>query len=130
MSQEKAAKDAATEKIPGGETVVVALNDSLDRVYTLAGGRQVRLNCGSTHLRGAKRAQLPVGAYGLTVLAKADWEEIRAIYGQTAVFKNGLIFAQSSQSKAEDQAAERRETRHGLEPVDIRKTRSRKAEKE
>ena len=113
-----------------GDTVIVALNDSLDRCYTLKSGRKVTLKCGSAGLRGAKRGSIPVGAYGLTVIPRDDWEEIAATYGRTAIFKNNLIFVQDSPDKAEDQAKEQEETRHGLEPVDIAKTRTKKARKE
>lgn|GEM_PF-3828029 len=108
--------------IKSAETVTVALNDVNDRIYVLKDGRRITLKCGASHLRGQKSAALPKGAYGLTRIAKADWEEIEKHYGQTKVFKNNLIFASVTDGAAGAEANEKKELVHGLESVDTEKT--------
>ena len=106
----------------GAEMVTVALNDVNDRIYVLKSGRRVTIKCGSSHLRGQKSSALPKGAFGLTRIAKADWEEIAKSYGNSKVFKAGMIFASTTEASARAEAGEKKELTHGLEGVDITKT--------
>lgn len=107
-------KTAAT----GADTVIVALNRAQGVIFSLPGGRQVEVFGNSVHLKGKEMGVLPSGgAFGLTPVDRADWEEIKRIYGRTSLFKSGRIFAQNSQSEALEQAKDHAETRHGLEPT-------------
>lgn len=111
-----------SETNKAAEMVTVALNDVNDRVYVLKDGRRVTIKCGTTHLRGKKSSALPKGAFGLTRIDKADWDEIEKSYGSTKVFKAGMIFASATNSAASAEAGEKKELTHGLEGVDTTKT--------
>ena len=43
-------------------------------------------------------------------------------YGRMDIFKNGLIYAQNDTDSARAKAKELKDTRHGLEPVDSKRT--------
>ena len=65
---------------------------------------------------------LPVGAFGLTTIAAEDWDYIKRTWGRMEIFENGLIFAAARKADAADEADEKAELRHGLEPADPEKT--------
>ena len=124
----EAAKEAAfvEEPIPAIEptrtvvsnTVIVALNNPTGISFDLAGNRTVTLNGNAENLRGLDKGHIPAGAFGLTAIDRADWDEIKAKYGHMRLFKSGLCFAANSSSAAEAEAKERRDTRHGREAID------------
>lgn len=106
-----------------GDTVTVALNYPHDLKYRLSGGREITFNGNATAVRLKGKGELPRGAYGLTLNVPAeDWEEVKKLYGGTAKFKQNLIFAQTDKHAAMDEAEEKAETRHDLEPVDTATT--------
>lgn len=123
---EKATVDLSAEvKTPkttktraGNDNVVVALNYPMGISFNLSRERRVRLNGNAENLRGKDKGQLPTGAFGLTVIPREDWEEIKTKYGMMRLFRSGLIFVSDSKSNAEAEAEEKAETRHGLEPID------------
>lgn len=123
---ESAAPVVNSEPTPApsaADTVVVALNRASGIVFPMPDGRRVTINGNATHLRGKEKGKLPMGAYGLTTIARADWEYIKKTYGPSMkLFESGLIFAADRKADAVDMADERAELRHGLEPVDPEKT--------
>lgn len=108
-------------------TVVVALNHPQGISFALPDKRRVTIVGNAAHLRGKGKGTLPVGGFGLNVIDAGDWEYIRKTYGNMTIFKSGLIFAQTSKEHAEDEAAEKDDTRHGREPVDPAKTNTEEA---
>lgn len=71
----------------------------------------------ANYLVGKEMGILPIGAYGLTPnVDRDDWEWIKTNHKDNGLIKNGLLFAETS-SKARDAAAERKDLRHGYEPV-------------
>ncbi|MCH5277755.1 MAG: hypothetical protein J1E80_07980 [Desulfovibrionaceae bacterium] len=114
---------AAADGSAGADTVVVALNRATGIIFTMPDGRRVTINGNAVQLRGKAEIKLPVGAYGLTTIARADWEWIKKTYENSLpLFKSGLLFAAERKADAADMADERAELRHGLEPVDPEKT--------
>lgn len=107
------------------DTVMVCCNHPWGFRYELSGGRAVELNGSGAHLRGLPGGKLEAGAYGLTVIPRKDWEEIKALYGSLKPFqsidgKPPLVFARDDSASAYAQAAEYKdESRHGYEPVDV-----------
>ena len=104
------------------DTVCVALNRPLGVYFRMPDGRKVTLNGNGAPLIGKEKGVLPVGAYGLTVIKKSDWEYILKTYGNGKLFKNGLLFATSSRAESEKEADSRDDLRNGLEPVDPART--------
>ena len=100
------------------DCVVVALNRPQGIVFSLKNGRKVEIFGNAVHLRGKEMGVLPMGgAFGLTPVSHADWKEIKQIYGDTALFKSGRIFAAKNNREAVVQAEDHAKTRHGLEPT-------------
>ena len=97
-------------------TVMVGLNRAQGITFRLPGGRNVTVAGNAVHLRGKEMGVLPpAGSFGLTTINKSDWEEIEKIYGNTALFRSGRIFAATGKTDALHEAKEREETRNGLE---------------
>lgn len=113
---------AAPQKVQpsaGGRTVVVALNRVQGIDYPMPDGRVVSIAGNAVSLRGQEMGVLPMGAYGLTEIREDDWLYIEKMWGQTPLFKNGLIFASSKGEKdARAEAKNREDLRNGMEPVD------------
>ena len=113
---------AAPQKVQpsaGGRTVVVALNRVQGIDYPMPDGRVVSIAGNAVSLRGQEMGVLPMGAYGLTEIREDDWLYIEKMWGQTPLFKNGLIFASSKGEKdAKAEARNREDLRNGMEPVD------------
>jgi hypothetical protein len=102
-----------------GRTVVVALNRVQGIDYPMPDGRIVSIAGNAEGLRGQEMGQLPVGAYGLTEIREDDWLYIEKMWGETPLFKNGLIFASTKGEKdAKAEARNREDLRNGMEPVD------------
>jgi hypothetical protein len=97
--------------------VFVALNRASGLKFVMPDGRRVEIAGNAAHLKGLEKGKLPIGAFGLTPVAADDWEYIKETYGALALFKNGLIFAAERKDYALDEAEEKSELRHGLEPV-------------
>lgn len=98
-------------------TVVVALNRPTGINFSMPDGRKVLINGNAADLRGEEKGVLPVGAFGLTTIDRDDWEYIKKTYGRMEVFENGLLFAAERKADALDEAEEKAELRHGLEPI-------------
>lgn len=97
--------------------VFVALNRPAGICYLLRDGRHVDIGSNAAPLFGTDRGILPgKGHFGITPVAKDDWEEIKATYGQTAIFKSGRIFAHDSRDDSLAHAREMKEAKSGLEP--------------
>ena len=114
----KAATKTATAV---SDSVVIALNCAHGIEFDISGNRTVRINGNSEGLRGKDKGHIPVGGFGLTVVKRADWEEIKKRYHHMRVFRSGLLVEATSKAEAEEEAEERKDTRHGLEPIDPQK---------
>lgn len=115
---EAAKTEAQAAKACGTGMVAVALNRATGIQFALPDGRKVLVNGNAANLRGKEKGVLPVGAFGLTLIPAADWEYIKKAYGGMEIFQHGLIFAAERKADAADEAAEKAEFRHGIEPVD------------
>lgn len=112
-----AAEEAVVEDV-GGSTVCVALNRAAGITFTLKSGKKVSVAGNAVHLKGKEMGMLPTGgAFGLTTVEAADWEEIKTRFAKTALFKSGRIFAMSNKTEAIAAAKEKANTRNGLEPA-------------
>jgi len=114
------AKPAPARKAP--DMVAVALNYPGGIDFRLKSGKTVRIAGNAGHLRGKETGVLPVGAFGFTMVPRAQWEELKAVYGRHPLFRNGLIYASSDRESAADEAADHAGTRSGFEPVDPERT--------
>lgn len=122
---ETAQTTSSTAPITSKPVVTVALNRATGIRFPLPDGRTVLINGNAAHLRGREKGVLPVGGFGLTTIAADDWAYIKKTYGRMEIFENGLIFAAERKADAADEAAEKANLRHGLEPADPEKTATR-----
>lgn len=122
---EAAKTESQAAKASGTAMVAVALNRATGIQFAMPDGRKVIVNGNAASLRGKEKGVLPVGAYGLTMVPASDWEYIRKTYGGMEIFQHGLIFAAGRKADAADEAAEKAELRHGIEPVDPESTATR-----
>ena len=101
-------------------TVCVALNSPKSIAFLLPNGKRLAINGGAAHLARKEMSVLPGrGAYGLTIVPKADWEYVEKTYGGMAIFKSGLCFAASTMAEAELEAKSNcSNIANGYEPVD------------
>ena len=83
------------------------------------GQEDVKPGHSAADLKGLSMGTLPVGGFGLTTIAKADWEAIRRIVQDWALFRNGLLFAHDKPADVTAEADEKAELRHGREPVEV-----------
>jgi hypothetical protein len=99
------------------DTVVVGLCLPRGISFKLP-GKILTLNGNGSSLVGKDKGTLPVGGFGLTSVAKEDWEYIKKKFSSLAVFKSGLIFSTDTMSSAENEAKNREKVRSGYEPVE------------
>ena len=123
-------KVAAPKVAERDDTVCVALNHPTGIKFIMPDGRKVVFNGNATPLIGKEVGKLPIGAYGLTIVKADDWDYITHQYGGMKIFKNGLCFATRRSNDAKAEAEDRDDLRHGLEPVDIKKTATKEEVKE
>lgn len=119
---ERPKKNVPVESIPKGDTVMVALNKTGGVKYRMPDGRSVTFNGNATALIGKPKGILPTGGeFGLTLVAKEDWEWILKTYGNQKIFTEGLCFATSNEHDTRMEAESRDDLRNGLEPIDPEK---------
>ena len=100
----------------GSDTVMVAMNRAQGVNFALDDGRTVWVAGNAVHLKGKEMGILPkAGSFGLTTMARPDWEQIKAKFGATALFRSGRIFASDDKASALAEARDRADTRNGLE---------------
>ena len=106
-----------------GNTVIVCCNEPHNIIFSIAdnAGRKqkIEINGNAVHLRGKTQGKIPVGAYGMTTVDADAWEKIKAKYGKMPAFLNGRIFASDTKSEAESETENRKNLRHGKEPIDV-----------
>lgn len=103
--------------------VTVSLNLAYDLTFDI-GDKHWTINGTNSNLRGVDGGILAVGKFGQTLIKKEDWEAIKAQYGSMDIFQKGFIFASEDKASAEDEAKDKEELRHGLEPIDTKTTKS------
>jgi hypothetical protein len=99
------------------DNVCVALNMPHGVRFDLPGNKTVVIYGNAHHLVGKDKGVLPIGGYGLTLVAKADWEYIKTTWKGMAIFEKGLIFATDSVADSQAEAKKLETLRNGFEPV-------------
>ena len=112
---------ATKKKSDATGCVIVYCNLPCGITYTLPDGRTLTVaGYPVSRLVSADGRALPAGRFGVTRnVAAADWEWVAATYGNTALFQNGLIFAEPDGASGMAHAKELAGTRHGMEQADV-----------
>ncbi|WP_374053293.1 hypothetical protein [Xenorhabdus taiwanensis] len=105
-----------------GKIVTVRLNHPHGIVFPMPDGTNLVLKGNAFHLFGVEKGTLPVGLYGETTVDADKWDCILNTYGEMEIFKNQLCIWDEKAASANDKASEKKELRHGREPVDTSKT--------
>lgn len=71
---------------------------------------------GTVTLRGANSSAI-IGGYGKTAVPRKQWDYVERIYGKTAAWKNGVIFAADSDAYADAKAKDMAGVKTGAEPL-------------
>ncbi|MBE8596851.1 hypothetical protein [Xenorhabdus sp. BG5] len=102
--------------------VNVRLNHPHGIEFPMPDGTSVVLRGNAFYLFGQEKGKLPVGLYGETIVDADKWDYILKTYGEMEIFKNNLCVWDEKEAGAKDKASEKKELRHGREPVDTSKT--------
>lgn len=121
MARKPVTAKTAQSVVKTDTKVVVCLNLAHSLVFDV-GDKKIKINGSNENLRGANEGILSIGKFGESIIDRQDWEEIVRQYGNMTIFKNGLIFAQNDTASARAKEKELKDTRHGLEPVDPKRT--------
>lgn len=109
--------DSIPEKADG--FVMVCLKRPTGIKYALKNGNVIEINGYGIELRGKDMGVLDPEAYGLTMIRKSEWEEIKGVYGKNnRLFEKKIIFSKDDLSSAVDEAKDNAEIRGGLEPIE------------
>lgn len=115
------------------EKVWVGLNNPKSITFTVfeAGGgkHHVTINGNATGLVGKPKGQVPSGEYGLTEIDADDWNYIKRTYCQFELIRNHLLYAVKTEEAAKSEAKERKDLRHGQEPIDPKATKTAPADR-
>lgn len=74
---------------------------------------------GVVTIKGANSADL-AGGYGRTVLSRGQWEYIEHVYGKTAAWVNGVVFAADNDNDADARARELACLKSGCEALEAK----------
>lgn len=111
--------------VSSSDTVTVCFRSHIDRLFEI-GDRKILIRGHNSKLRGLDGAVLDSGrAFGETVIAKSDWEAIKAAYSKDPnekLFSGGFIFAHEDKEDARAEAKEKEDLKTGSEPIDPKKT--------
>lgn len=111
------------KNLPTSGIVFVYANLPAGQTFRLKNGQEVTIaGYPVSKLTDEAGNSLPAGQYGVTKLPAEVWSEIERVYGELTVMKSGLIFASTTPMDGEAIAEERKDLRHGLEPIDTNST--------
>lgn len=127
---EKKVAPKKAQQVETDSTVCVALNRPLGIKFRMPDGRHVEIKGNGEPLIGKEKGELPVGAYGLTIINAEDWDYIVKTYGGMKIFSEGLCFATRKKADSQEEAESRDDLRNGLEPVDVKTLKTKEATKE
>lgn len=102
------------------DMVCVMLNRPQGIKFAINNGKTtVVINGNAVNLKGQPKGILPIGGYGMTMVPRDQWEEVKRLYGRIAFFKNGLILEAEDKASARDMSEDHAELRNGFEPVAV-----------
>ncbi|QDX29550.1 hypothetical protein [Dickeya poaceiphila] len=86
-------------------------------------GTGVTLKGNAFHLLGQEKGVLPTGLFGHTVVDADKWELVKSTYPDLIrnLERNNTLVYHAEDASSVAAAKERRESRHGREPVDVEK---------
>ncbi len=105
------------------EQVYVFYNSPTGIKFRLAENKVVEIQGASlSELYTPTGTRMSVGKFGITPIAREDYEQIEKLYGSMKIFESGRIFASNSENYGKDRAKEQENQLNGNEQIDISKT--------
>lgn len=104
------------------DTVVVLFRSRMSQTFRLTGGKSVTLNGNAVYLANSlKLDSLPQGGYGITILDRELWEQVKREKMKTygAWFRSGKIKEFKSESKGVNYAIDHADEKTGNDPVEV-----------
>lgn len=104
------------------DTVVVLFRSRMSQTFRLTGGKSVTLNGNAVYLANSlKLDSLPLGGYGITILDRELWEQVKREKMKTygAWFRSGKIKEFKSESKGVNYAIDHADEKAGNDPVKV-----------
>ncbi len=104
------------------DTVVVLFRSRMSQTFRLTGGKSVTLNGNAVYLANSlKLDSLPQGGYGITILDRELWEQVKREKMKTygAWFRSGKIKEFKSESKGVNYAIDHADEKTGNDPVQV-----------
>lgn len=101
------------------ETVIVLFRSRLSQTFRLCNGKTVTLNGNAVYLANAQGGALPAGGYGMTIVDRDLWEQVKKEKMQShgAWFRSGKIKEMKSESKAVNYAIDHADEKAGNDPI-------------
>lgn len=94
--------DVATSGTASDKIIILFSNRQSQR-FELPNGHVVELVHNAIHLAGQKNGRLPQGGYSVNIVDRADWEQVKQIYG--AAFKRWFDFGKIIERVGDDEDA-------------------------
>ena len=104
------------------DTVVILFRSRMSQTFRLSGGKSVTLNGNAVYLANSlKLDSLPQGGYGITILDRELWEQVKREKMKTygAWFRSGKIKEFKSESKGVNYAIDHADEKTGNDPVQV-----------
>lgn len=101
------------------ETVTILFRSRSAQTFTLRNGRKVTINGNSVYLANAKGGALPAGGYGVTVVDKDLWEQVKTELGKAYApwFRSGRLVEKKSESQGVNYAIDHADDKTGDDPM-------------
>lgn len=113
------ARTTGANETSGGDTVYVFANLPTAQNFKLGAGVTITINgMPASTLKKPGGGFFSGGKFGVTTVAREDWEEVLRVYGHMRMFKVGLVFAADTLDGGTAQSSELGSLRHGYEQVD------------
>ena len=101
------------------ETVTILFRSRSSQKFILRNGKTVEICGNGVYLANAKGGALPAGGYGVTVVDKALWEQVKQEFGKAygPWFRSGRIIEKKTESAGVNYAIDHADEKTGDDPI-------------
>ena len=101
------------------ETVTILFRSRSSQKFILRNGKTVEICGNGVYLANAKGGALPAGGYGVTVVDKALWEQVKKEFGKAygPLFRSGRIVEKKTETAGVNFALDHADDKTGDDPI-------------
>lgn len=101
------------------ETVTVLFRSRSSQTFTLSNGKTVTIAGNAVYLANAKGGALPAGGYGVTVVDKDLWEQVKKEFGKAYApwFRSGRLAEKKTETQGVNYAIDHADEKTGDDPM-------------